>query len=290
MDIDKDVLAKLQQAMQPPGVILVAEDNAHQRDELTRLLTSRGFAVVPTDTGNGAIVEARRSQASVILMDIAFDNGEVDGIEAAQIIQSDQPLTSFIFVTAYSDDPDYRRRVQESGVRLGGWVSKPYGIDPLVELIVKEGRKLELLAKATEAEGRGIDPAAYVLAHADVFARVDSDSGLTRDMVDEVLKELQAEAMDESLLSALTEDPRETPMATVSAEIDKLYDQIRDVIATHADASSRREAVRPLRAELEALEAREADLIKDHFRAQLRFDADRAEAAEQRMRELLEQT
>ena len=282
IDIDKDELDKQRQADQQAPIVIVVEDDAVQRNELTRLLEARGFAVVAMDTGSGAIVGARGRHVSVILMDIAFDNDEIDGIEAAQAIQSEQPLTSFIFVTAFADNPEYRERVEASGVRLGGWVSKPYKIVPLVELIAKEGQKLELLADATKAAERGIDLPAYL------HDRADSDSSLTRDIIEEILEESQADAPERSS-SSKSGDRQETPMAIVNAEIDSLYDQIRDLVATQADAASRREAVQPLRAKLESLEAREADLIRDHFRAQLRFDADRAEQAERRMRELLEE-
>lgn len=92
------------------------------------------------DSSARAILEAETGSVGVVLMDIGLGAGW-DGIETAQVIQHVQPLSSFIFVTAYGDAAD-RCRARESNIRVGGWLEKPIKISEVVPIIAKELRKL----------------------------------------------------------------------------------------------------------------------------------------------------
>jgi hypothetical protein len=112
----------------------------------------------------------------------------------------------------------------------------------------------------------------------------------TNDMVTELSGKLQAEAPETSSTTASSGDHHAMSLAAVGIEIDSLYDQIRSLVQSVADARGRGEAMRPLRARLEELEEIEADLLEEHSRAQMRFDPDRALRVEARMREFLDRT
>ncbi len=107
--------------------------------------------------------------------------------------------------------------------------------------------------------------------------------------------ELTDEVRPESDKSRKSEDPylqppvadRREELLAVNGEINRVYDQIRDVVEEHADPSSRLEAVRPLQAKLEELEEIEADLLEAQFKVELRFDPERARKTEDRMHKLL---
>jgi CheY-like chemotaxis protein len=274
-----DVVAE-REAVAGEGVLLV-EDRESVREPLTDLLIGRGYRVAAADTGHSAILQARRGRVGVVLMDIHLGEG-IDGIEAARRIQEEQPLTSFIFVTAYGDDPNYRRRVEESRLRVGEWVPKPFEVEDLVRLIDREQQRLQLLAELFKAKAEGVPPLAYLQARAYV------DQDLPGDILKAVRKEVEVTAIDGGARPLEGGEGQESLMVSVSVEIDTLYDRLRAVIAESADTPGYRTAFRALRAKLDELLEIEADLLEERYLSRLRFDPARAERAEARARELLE--
>ena len=114
----------------------------------------------------------------------------MDGIEAARKIQREQPMMSFIFVSAYAQDPSYQRRALESGLRVGAWIEKPVRVHDLVARIEKEQRKLQILAYLEKAKARGLEPRSYL------HAVLDLDRSLEPDIVEEILNELQSSGLE----------------------------------------------------------------------------------------------
>jgi hypothetical protein len=67
------------------------------------------------------------------------------------------------------------------------------------------------------------------------------------------------------------EEP-EAPEADIAAEIDCVYDEIRELVETRAGDPDLARRLQPLRERLEALEELEAEIMERHYRAQLQFD------------------
>ena len=109
----------------------------------------------------------------------------MDGIEAAREIQHLHPLVSFIFVSAYLDDPSYQERVRKSDIRVGGWLEKPLHVDHLVETIDKELKKASLRLELTKASRQGISPA-------EALSRLSTvDLSLSSEVLKELLEEIR---------------------------------------------------------------------------------------------------
>ncbi len=79
-------------------------------------------------TGENAIISAKRNRPDIILMDIRLA-GEIDGIEAATLINTGIPL---IFTTCY-DDQTIRERAEK--LNPLGYLVKPLNIDELKTII-----------------------------------------------------------------------------------------------------------------------------------------------------------
>lgn len=85
-----------------PIKILIVEDEILVAFQMKRELESHGYIVVePAYTGQKAIESAREESPDICIMDIRL-SGDMDGIEAAQIIQTEKDLP-VIFVTGYKD-------------------------------------------------------------------------------------------------------------------------------------------------------------------------------------------
>lgn len=259
--------------------VMVVEDDSYSRDALSEILSRRGFHVVSAGSGDGAVLEARRGSAGIFLMDIDLGGG-TDGIAAARGIQNDRPLVSFIFVTAHGDEPVYRQRVKQSGVRVGGWVDKPFDVDTLVSLIEFESLRLRLLEDTQSAASAGIEPLSYLKARARLDPRLQSGT------VHAVREEVQMAAVSESRPQEPTE-LRENSMASVSIDIVALYDSLRALAAGGSESSAYRASFRTLRAKLDGLLQIEADLLEKHYLSRLSLDPERAARAERRAQDLI---
>jgi len=123
--------------------ILVVENERIVAWELSERLKSLGFIVCATAaTGEDAVTFAKQYKPNLVLMDIMLD-GEMDGIEAAQIIRSLLNLP-VIFCSAFSED--MRDRAQAASPL--GFLEKPLNEILLQHLITR------LLPDGTSAKER----------------------------------------------------------------------------------------------------------------------------------------
>jgi|SRR5580704_10887593 CheY-like chemotaxis protein len=88
--------------------ILIVEDNAMNRDALSRRLASRGYDVTVAADGTSALAAAGAGQPDLILMDLGM--AEMDGWECARRLKADTTTRHIpiIALTAHamSDDRD----------------------------------------------------------------------------------------------------------------------------------------------------------------------------------------
>src|SRR5258707_15177998 len=103
------------QSKQPiTGTVLVADDQAANRELLEDLLTAQGFKVITVPDGAAAVGELSRTQADLVLLDVMMPR--LNGFEACEKIKND-PETYFIpviLITALSDKQD---RIK--GIKVG---------------------------------------------------------------------------------------------------------------------------------------------------------------------------
>ena len=173
------------------GTILVADDQAANRELLDELLTTQGFRVVTVPDGAAAVEELTRTQVDLVLLDVMMPH--LNGFEVCQKIKSNPEtyLIPIVLVTALSDKKD---RIE--GIKAGAddFLTRP--VDR-VELLARVGSLLKLKHRTDELERaeavlftlaesiEGKDP--YTHGHcerlSDYSARLGEHLGLAQDQI-----------------------------------------------------------------------------------------------------------
>ena len=96
------------------GTILVADDQASNRELLEELLTAEGFKVASVSNGAAALEQLAIVPIDLVLLDVMMP--QLSGFEACEKIKSnpDTYLIPVILITALSDKQD---RIE--GIRVG---------------------------------------------------------------------------------------------------------------------------------------------------------------------------
>jgi CheY-like chemotaxis protein len=112
--------------------ILLAEDNADNRDMLVRRLQRKGYEVFVAVDGGEAVEQAARCAPDVILMDISMP--VMSGLEATAAIRAAGPAkyVPIIALTAHAMESD-RQKCFDAG--CSGFATKPVDFKALVDLI-----------------------------------------------------------------------------------------------------------------------------------------------------------
>ena len=128
------------------GTILVADDQAANRELLEELLATQGFNVITASDGAEAIQQLSRTQVDVVVLDVMMPH--LNGFEVCEKIKSDPStyLIPVILVTALSGKQD---RIE--GIKAGAddFLSRP--IDR-AELLARVRSLLKLKLRTDELE------------------------------------------------------------------------------------------------------------------------------------------
>jgi CheY-like chemotaxis protein len=122
--------------------VLIAEDNAVNRELLHELLEMRGYAVIEACDGEDALRKIAATRPDILMLDLNMPI--LDGFATLRRIREDPQSTSLpvLAVTAYAMRGD-RERILDSG--FDGYLSKPIGPAEL------ERELQRLTARATDA-------------------------------------------------------------------------------------------------------------------------------------------
>ncbi|MGH9545238.1 MAG: response regulator [Terriglobales bacterium] len=133
--------------------ILIAEDNATNRELFRELLEARGYAVVEACDGAEALRMIEQAQPDILLLDIGMP--VLDGFAVVRSIRENPGMAALpvLAVTAYAMRGD-QERVLSSG--FDGYLSKPIDAKALTEqlerlLSKKEDRHAAARQSGTEA-------------------------------------------------------------------------------------------------------------------------------------------
>ena len=166
--------------------ILVAEDNAVNRELVTRRLQKQGHTVMAVPTGQEAVErwEKEAANCDLILMDVQMPG--MDGLQATALIREKEKATGthvpIVALTAHAMKGD-RQRCLAAG--MDAYVTKPIRHEELMETI----QTLLLGAPNTPAPAPPESPAEVIVDEPLLVSHVDNDRELLRDLVDLFLAE-----------------------------------------------------------------------------------------------------
>jgi class 3 adenylate cyclase/transcriptional regulator CtsR len=125
--------------------ILVVEDDAAIRLNVTLMLKGEGYEVDAAEDGRAGIVHARRFAPDLIVSDVMMP--ELDGFAMLEALRAEPRFvdTPFIFLTALSDRTSMRR-----GMNLGAddFLNKPFTRDELTDAVNSRLKKYESTARS----------------------------------------------------------------------------------------------------------------------------------------------
>jgi two-component system sensor histidine kinase/response regulator len=161
--------------------ILLAEDNAINREVAVRLLTKRGHAVKVAENGKQALALFDETHFDMILMDVQMP--EMDGFEATAAIRLKEKSRGthipIVAMTAHAMKGD-RERCLAAG--MDEYIAKPIAVEELIK--VTEGLTANP-HKPTTANDSSVD----TFDHAASLARVGGDENLLFDLANMYFQE-----------------------------------------------------------------------------------------------------
>ena len=134
------------------GRILLAEDNAINREVATAILLKQGFTIEPAEDGTQAIAAMRRGRYDLILMDVQMPR--VDGLAATRAIRCLGGTAASIPIVALTANamPEDRTGCLEAG--MNDYIAKPIDHDEFVATVsrwIAFGRQASAPAPAAAA-------------------------------------------------------------------------------------------------------------------------------------------
>jgi len=114
--------------------ILVIEDEAPIRANLTRVLTMEGYQVIAAENGRAGIELAARERPDLVLCDLVMP--ELDGYGVLSALRSD-PATAAVPLVILSASADKAERAV--GLQRGAaeYLTKPFVLKELLEVVVR---------------------------------------------------------------------------------------------------------------------------------------------------------
>ena len=116
------------------ATVLVIEDEAPIRANLTRFLSAEGYSVVTAADGASGIATARERRPDLIICDVLMPRIDGYGVLAELRANVETARIPLIFLTA-SADKDDRKRGLDSGAH--DYVTKPFKLAELLAVVRK---------------------------------------------------------------------------------------------------------------------------------------------------------
>jgi len=122
--------------------ILVIDDEAHNRQALTLLLSHSGYQVQSAVTGEEALEIMEKSPFEIIITDLFLPG--VSGIDILKRVKEDSPYTSVILITGNASAETEVEAMKEGAF---DYITKPFNFEKLKVIVAKAVEKSRLVAE-----------------------------------------------------------------------------------------------------------------------------------------------
>ncbi len=124
--------------------ILIVDDDDELRENLSEILSSRGFQVEEASSGEDAIKKASTDQFDIVLLDLMMPG--IGGMDVLTELRKVKPRTKVIMITAFATIDNAVEAIKKGA---SDYISKPFQIENLDVTIrrVLEESKFDVSAK-----------------------------------------------------------------------------------------------------------------------------------------------
>ncbi len=130
-----------------PARILVVDDEAIARENLTYILSKDGHEVTPAETGEEALRHLERTEFDLVLTDLRLP--KVDGLEVLRRAKELAPATEVIVITGYATVATAVEAMQQGAYH---YLAKPYQHNEVRLLVQKALEKRGLRLQVQELQ------------------------------------------------------------------------------------------------------------------------------------------
>lgn len=116
------------------GSILVVDDEAHQCDTASQMLTMLGYKVETVSSGEEAIAFCKNTSVDLLLLDMLMEPG-INGLQTYQQIIKLYPNQKAVIASGFSESNSV---LDAKALGVGAFIKKPYSIKQLGEAVLKE--------------------------------------------------------------------------------------------------------------------------------------------------------
>lgn len=147
----------------PRRKVLVADDVAHNRELLVRLLQPVGFTVITATNGLEALAIAEQALPDIILMDLVMP--EMNGWEATQAIRQ-TAVGQQCLIIAVSADAFEQQKIEAIRYGCNAFLTKPIAVEPLLDTLAAYGQ-IEWLYETAVSPQPALPPDEFAIPPAD---------------------------------------------------------------------------------------------------------------------------
>ena len=142
--------------MKEKRTVLIVDDEAPMRKNLTELLGDEGFSILEAGDGEEAIRLARDRQPNLVLLDINLPR--TDGLACLVEIKKSAPSVPVIVFTAYGTS---ERAIQAMKTGAFDYLEKPFDLDEFLLTVRRALNYSDLMSEVQSLRAKVPDPQAY---------------------------------------------------------------------------------------------------------------------------------
>jgi DNA-binding NtrC family response regulator len=131
------VLELISACLDQRSLVLVVDDEVHQRQLMTDVLSMHNFRVVTVETGEACMRALSEKGFQVILLDMNLPG--IDGLEVLRQVKSIRPDVPVIMISANSEDQLLQKALSAGSM---AYLRKPFSIEHLLKLLDQARAKL----------------------------------------------------------------------------------------------------------------------------------------------------